>query len=235
MQIKARLTERIKRTPTVESFRFQPEERVSFLPGQFCQVIFDEKTPHSKDLNKFLSLSSSPAKDYLEVTKRLSDSLFSRRLAGLNIGDSVLLSIPLGLCVFKDEFKRVAFLIGGIGITPVISIIEYIMDKKLDTDVSLLYSNNREDEIAFKEELDAWKWVNKNLKVFYAVTEAAPQDKNIIYGRINEKVVSKNICDMPARVNFVFGPPKMVDAMSNLCLGMGCCQSNLKTERFLGY
>lgn len=233
--VKVKLVERIKRTPTVESFRFACEETITFLPGQFCQVIFEENNIHGKDLNKFLSLSSSPAKDYLEVTKRLSESQFSQRLKSLTIGDEVLLNLPMGTCVFKNNDKKIGFLIGGIGITPVISIIEYIMDKKLDTDVALFYSNSNEEGIAFKNELDAWRLINKNLKIFYTVTELASKDKTIYYSRINKEILSSNVCDVPARVNFIFGPPKMVEAMENLCMELGCRRDNVKTEKFLGY
>lgn len=233
--VKVKLVERIKRTPTIESFRFVPEKKIDFLPGQFCHVIFEETDIHDKNLNKFLSFSASPTKDYLEVTKRLSDSQFSQRLKNLKIGDEVLLNMPLGACVFKNDDKKIGFLIGGIGITPVISIIEYIIDKKLDTDVALFYSNSNEEGIAFKNELDAWRLINKNLKIFYTVTELAPQDKTVYYGRINKDILSKNACDVPKRINFIFGPPKMVDAMSGLCMELGCCGDNVKTEKFLGY
>ena len=60
-----------------------------------------------------------------------------------------------------NMYEKIAFLIGGIGITPVISIIEHICDKKLSTDVALLYSNRNEDEIAFKKELHNWQSQNK--------------------------------------------------------------------------
>ena len=68
-----------------------------------------------------------------------------------------LLMPPFGNCVFKDEYRKIGFLIGGIGITPVISIIEYIVDRSLATDVLLLYSNKTQEDIAFRRELDAWQ------------------------------------------------------------------------------
>ena len=82
-------------------------------------------------MNKYLSFSSSPTNDYIEVTKRLSDSVFSQKLKALKPSDEVLLKGPSGNCVLKEEYKKIGFLIGGIGITPVISMIEYIVDKKL--------------------------------------------------------------------------------------------------------
>ena len=126
--IRARLIETIDRAPGTRSFRLLPEKHIDFLPGQFLQVIFD---PGNKDLNKYLSFSSSPTKEYIEFTKRLSSSAFSEKLRSLKINVQVLLKAPLGSCVFKEEYRKIAFLIGGIGITPVISILEYIVERGL--------------------------------------------------------------------------------------------------------
>ncbi|MBU1853314.1 MAG: FAD-dependent oxidoreductase [Candidatus Omnitrophica bacterium] len=233
--IKARLIERIKRVSTIESFRFKPKEKVDFLPGQFLHVIFDEGNQNNSELNKYLSFSSSPTKDYIEVTKRLSESAFSQKLRSLKVSDEILLKGPLGNCVLKEEYKKIGFLIGGIGITPVISMIEYIAHKRLDTDVILFYSNRKEDDIAFKEELKYWQSTNKNIRIFFTVTDAEPKDTNCIYGRISRELLIEKAQDIQERIFFIFGPPKMVEAMKNICLGLNCKQENVKMEKFIGY
>jgi ferredoxin-NADP reductase len=205
------------------------------VPGQFLQIIFDESNPANKDLNKYLSFSASPTKEYIEVTKRLSESKFSARLKGLRPGDEISLNAPLGSCVFKEEYKKIGFLIGGIGITPVISIVEYIMDKKLDTDVVLLYSNRTEEDIAFKKELDQWQSANNKIKIVYAVTDRQPQDERCVFGMIDENLLKDKVGDLYERIFFIFGPPLMVSAMSGLCLGLGCKKEYVKTENFVGY
>ena len=103
-ELKVKLIANIKRTPSVESFRFSPK-KIAFIPGQFLQLIFDEVNEDNKNLNKYLSFSSSPSKDYIEVTKRLSDSDFSGRLKGLKINQELLIKAPLGNCIFKEEYK----------------------------------------------------------------------------------------------------------------------------------
>lgn len=233
--IRTIFSERIKRTPTIESFRFLLQEKLDFIPGQFLQLVFDEKNPQNKELNKYLSFSSSPAKDYIEVTKRLSESLFSQRLKNLKINDTVLVKAPLGSCVFKKDYKKIAFLIGGIGVTPVISILEHITDKKIETDVLLLYSNKTEEEIAFKSELDLWQENNKNIKLLYLLTDYEPKNKNFLFGHIDKDLLAERIKDLNERIIFIFGPPKMVEAMKNLCLEISCREENIKTESFLGY
>jgi len=234
-EIRLKLIKRIKRTETVESFRFTPARKINFLPGQFLQVIFDEAKRGNKELNKYLSISNSPTKEYIEVTKKISDSQFSKRLLDLKVNDEVLAKLPMGDCVFKEEYKNIGFLIGGIGITPVISIIEYIVDMKLDTDVYLFYSNRTDGDIAFKKELDYYSSKNNNIKIYYAVTGCQPKDKTCFYGIIDKNLLTKKVCDIKDRMWFIYGPPGMVETMCSMSLELECRKENIKTERFIGY
>jgi ferredoxin-NADP reductase len=129
----------------------------------------------------------------------------------------------------------VAFLTGGIGITPVISILEYIKDKGLDIDSVLFYSNRNEEDIAFRKELDSWSAAELKIKKFYFLTDCQPKDKTCIYGRITEQYLKDKVSDWQQRTVFIYGPPKMVEAMSLLCLNAGCDKSLVKSENFIGY
>lgn len=231
--LKGKLIERIKRTYSIESFRVELEDKVDFLPGQFLQVIFDKDNLNNRDLNKYLSLSCSPTKNYIEFTKRLSDSLFSQKLNSLKPGDFLDVKAPLGQCIFSNE-KDIVFLIGGIGITPVISIVDYLVEKNLSTKVTVFYSNRTEDDIAFKKELDVWQSTGK-ISLFYTVTDCQPKDKNCLLGTINQELIARHITCLTERTFFIYGPPKMVEAMTSLCLAMGCVKDKIKKEVFIGY
>ena len=225
----------VKRTEHVISFRFSVRDPIDFIPGQFLQVIFDQTNPRNFSLNKNLSFSCAPKKEYIEVTKKISQSKFSKQLTGLKTGDSVLFKGPMGNCVFLDSFKKIAFLIGGIGITPVISIVEHIVQNNLPTDVVLLYSNRTEKDIAFKPQLDHFSNLNKRIKVMYTVDHEQPGDQSISFGSIDQEFVLGNISDYQQRVFFLFGPPGMVEAMKNICVRIKCREENFKTEIFEGY
>ena len=146
-----------------------------------------------------------------------------------------MVKLPLGSCVFKNEYKKIGFLIGGIGITPVISILEYITYNKLDTEAFLFYSNRTDEDIAFKKELDHWQEINKNIKVFYIVTSCQSKDKTCMFGSIDKKLLMDKTSDLAERMIFIFGPPGMVDNMCNLSLELQCKRENIKTEKFVGY
>ncbi|MDP8216741.1 MAG: FAD-dependent oxidoreductase [Candidatus Kaelpia imicola] len=219
----------------MESFRFEPESPVDFLPGQFAQIIFDKKDKNNYELNKYLSFSSAPEKEYIEFTKKLSSSAFSDKLKDLKKGDAVAMHSPMGKSVFKNEFKRIGFLIGGIGITPVISIIEYIMDKKLDIDICLIYANRSEAEIAYRQELDNWSGQNPLLDIKYFVHICDVKDAACYQGRIDSGVISNHMGGYRDRVLFIFGPPAMVNTMTRLCSELGCDKDNVWVENFIGY
>lgn len=234
-KFKATFVESIQRSPTSVSFRFIPEKHIDFKPGQFTLVLFDENNEKNKNINKYLSFSSAPYHDYFELTKRISDSEFSEALSSLKKGDEVAFNGPMGICYFEESMKDITFLIGGIGITAVISILEHIFTKKLNTNVSLFYSNRSQDDIAFKPELDKWAQNNERFKVFYTVTECA-QTSDICYrGFITKELIHNHESDFNNRIIFVYGPPGMVNSMKDMCLDMSCSPHNLKTEGFLGY
>ena len=230
----AKLIKRITRSNTVESFRFLADKKVSFLSGQFTQVILDKDNINNKNLNKYLSFSSSPNKDYFEVTKKLTSSEFSKKLKDLKINDKVYFKEPMGNCTCSVDCKKIGFLVGGIGITPVISIVEYIMDEKIDTDIILLYSSRTED-IAFKKELDFWENSSSNFKATYIVTECQPKDFRCVSGSIDKDLLLSKIEDLCDRTFFIFGPPSMVSAMKRLCQNVGCQDQKIKAESFIGY
>ena len=116
-----------------------------------------------------------------------------------------------------------------------ISIIEDIVEKKLNIDVHLIYSNRTEEEIAFKKELDGWQAINSDIKVTHLISDYQPKDKTCVYGRIDKGLIKGRMPDLGERILFIFGPPKMVEAMKILSLELGASPENIKTEAFMGY
>ena len=234
-EFRVKFIERIKRAEAIESFRFSPENKVEFAPGQFLKVFFDELNKDNKDLNKYLSFSCAPEKEYIEVTKRRSESNFSQRLWSLKKDDEALMSGPMGTCTFDSLHEKVSFIVGGIGITPAISIIEHVLENNISSDMRLLYSNMKEEDIAFKKELEDWNNQHHNFQIVWTVAEGEPKDKKFFKGLIDKNFILEHLSDCKERLIFIFGPPKMVVVMKNICLEIGCDEKKIKAENFVGY
>jgi ferredoxin-NADP reductase len=143
---------------------------------------------------------------------------------------------PFGNCTFSPDYAKIAFIIGGIGITPVISIIENIAYNKFSAEMALFYSNKNDGNIAFRKELDAWSAENNSLlKVFYAITDCPPRDPSCFYGRIDRGFIESRDAAFKERMIFIFGPPVMVRAMDELCREIGCPAGMVRKESFTGY
>jgi len=223
----------IQRTHDVKSFRFKTEESVNFKPGQFFFVTIkidgEEKTKH-------FSFSNSPTeKGYIEFTKRITDSDYSKALGKLKIGDWAKLKMPLGQFTFEGEYPKIAFVSGGIGITPIRSICKFVTDKKIPTDIILLYGNRTEEDIAFRDDLAEMQKLNENLRVIYTLDNPSKKWEGRI-GHINDEMIREEIEDFKERIFYICGPPKMVEMLEGILKDkLSVTSDRIKIENFSGY
>jgi len=169
-----------------------------------------------------------------KLTKKLSDSDFSRKLRNLNKNDWARIDGPYGKFTFIGEHKKIALLAGGIGITPFRSMIKYCTDKKLNTEITLIYGNRSEKDIVFKKEFEELKTQNKNFKPIFIINEKNDNWKGLT-GFINGDIIKKEVSDYKQRVFYVCGPPKMVESLIGIINKLGISRNNIRIEYFTGY
>lgn len=231
MIFETNVIETIQRTPDIKSIRFEKPQGFHYLAGQYIFVTLGNGPDQ---MTKHFTLSSSPTEDFLEITKRLTGHPFANALASLSLGDKVSMMGAYGDFTFQGEHDKVGMLSGGIGITPLRSMIKYSIDKKLSVNIILLYSNRFEDDIAFRNELENMQTENSNVKVVETITKPDPDWKGVS-GRINAEMVKKFIPDFMKRTFYTSGPQKMVDSMVSLSREMGVPEKQIKQEYFPGY
>ena len=226
----------IPRTSNVKSFRMNPNKGLSYDPGQYMLVTIDV---NGAEITKPLSFSSSPTEsDYIEFTKKLTDSSFSNVLDNMKTGDTVKIKMPLGRLIFKCDLDRTVFLSGGIGITPFRSMFKYATDMKCSSNIMLLYGNNTAADIIFKDDFDHMESENKNFKAVYTITK---EDSSVgswqgCRGNIDENMIKTSVPDYKDRIFFICGPPVMVDCMKEMLKdSLGISDECIKTEQFVGY
>jgi ferredoxin-NADP reductase len=168
MEYEASLISSEEVVPGVRSFRFTRASGFRYEAGQYVMAKI------TGTLFRFFSISSSQTENgYIEFTTRMSGSDYKNALDTLKAGDMIHISGPFGQFAYKPEYKKIVFLSGGIGITPISSIMKYVSDKKIDTDIVLLYGNKNEEGIAFKKDLDEMAKGNK-MKVIHVLSDPSP-------------------------------------------------------------
>ncbi|UCB57820.1 MAG: FAD-dependent oxidoreductase [Candidatus Omnitrophota bacterium] len=246
MQFETEVRDIIQRTPNVKSFRFKLNKDVDFKPGQF---FFVSIKIGGKEQTKHFSFSNSPTeKGYVEFTKRITESEFSKALEGLKVGDWAQLKMPYGSFTFTGEYEKIAFLSGGIGITPIRSICKFVADKRIPSDIILLYGNNKEEDIIFREDLDGISRSNKNIRIVYTLTQPLRAGAGLTsedidrkkwpgrVGLIDDKVIKEEVGDYKERVFYICGPPGMVSSLTGILKNkLGLPEGKIKAENFTGY
>ncbi|MDD4894847.1 MAG: FAD-binding oxidoreductase [Candidatus Omnitrophica bacterium] len=231
-ELELKVKEIIPRTENVKSFRLDIDRNIDYKAGQFLCVSLKTE----KECKRYLSISSSPTEQgYIEFTKKITQSDFSTALNNLKPGDSLIVKYPMGNFTLRDDYKKIAFLSGGIGITPIRSMAKFAADKKLDIDMILVYANRSIRDIVFKEDFDIMQKQHPKLKVAHVLCEPAPGFK-CVTGLINAQVIKNEILDYPQRKFYICGPPLMIEAMQKILTEeLFLPKEGIITEKFMGY
>jgi ferredoxin-NADP reductase len=232
MKFETTITEIIKRTSNVTSFRFVRPAELDYKPGQFFFVTLKH---NGVELSKHFSFSSSPTEaDHIEFTKKLSDSEYSDALRAAKPGDWARIDAPYGQFTFTGEYPKIALLGGGIGITPFISFCKYTTDKDLSNKITLFYGCRTPSDIVFRDKFWELAKKNSNLKIVFTLSEATSNWKGA-KGRIDTDMIKRELPDFKDHVFYACGPPPMVKAMQTLVENLGLPKEKLKLEYFTGY
>jgi len=231
MEFEATVKEIIRRTSDVKSFRFARPKGFDYDPGQYIivNVIIngDEET-------KPLTISSSPTEGFIEFAKKITDHKFSMALDRLKVGGQLYLNGPNGKFTFKGEYPKVGMITGGIGVTPLRSMIKYCADKGAESNILLLYGNRSEESIAFKDEFDRLEEANRNLRVVHTLSRPGDGWKGRC-GHIDSQMIQQEMPDYAERVFYVCGPPALVTDCVNDLKVLRVPTNRIRVENFPGY
>ena len=202
-------------THDTKTFRFDlpADATLDMLPGDYLYV---HATINGKAVKRPYTPSSMPgATGYFDLTvKHYENGLISKYLHEQKVGDGVLMSGPNQGGHWVDGMaKKVGFVAGGTGITPMISIIRWILTQRLDAELFLLFANKTEADIIFREE---WEQDLRNHPNFhcYHVLEQPPAGWSQGTGRITDDVLRRHLPPSdPETVIFLCGPMPMVNPL----------------------
>jgi ferredoxin-NADP reductase len=218
------------------AFHFEKPDGFTFKAGQFLDwTLLNPKENDGEGAMRAFSIVSAPSEADISFATRMRDTAFKRNLQG---GEDIQMSIdgPIGSFVLHQNAARPAvFLIGGIGITPVYSIIKEALANNLPHNLYLFYSNRTEKDSAFLKELAHLSEQHKNFIFVPTLTEEEGDEWKGEKGFINHDMVKKYIPDLSTAICYIAGPQKMVTAMRTLLEELAVSEDEIRTEEFSGY
>jgi ferredoxin-NADP reductase len=144
---------------TIQTFFFAAPERLDYAPGQFVELSLPHAYADSRGTKRWFSLSSAPSDPLLSITTKFADhdgSTFKRNLRKLEPGSMVTISEAMGDFVLPIGLSTpLIFVAGGIGITPIRSMLRSLAAHKEARPIRLLYGVASEDHIIFQDTFEA--------------------------------------------------------------------------------
>ena len=233
------LKNRIQLAERTMAFEFEKPQCFTFKGGQSIDVtLINPPETDGEGNRRAFSLASAPHERLLSVATRMRDTAFKRVLGALPTGSQVKIDGPFGnLVLHHDEARAAVFLAGGIGITPMRSMLLQATREHLRHRVFLFYSNSRPENAPFLEELDRLQRQNPNYTFVPTMTAIRGSDRSWQRetGQIDQVMLAKHLEGVASAIYYMAGPSGMVRAMHTLLNSMGVDDDDIRTEEFVGY
>ena len=221
----------------VRTFRLAPLQSnglpFDFLPGQYLNLVLDVD---GKKVRRSYTIASSPSRSaYCEITVKREPLGTSFRHLHDQIaeGSRLDLSAPAGRFTFTGrEARSIVLIAGGVGITPLMSKIRYLTDTSWSGEIHLIFAVQTEQDIIFREELDALQRRFPNLHVTITTTRDQGSNWTGPRGRLSPDLLNFAVPSLTSRRVHICGPDEMMKAVVEMLKSLDMPDEQIYLESF---
>lgn len=244
-----RVSKVIKETELCTSVYLQPTDKkpiCDFKPGQHLTLKFSVPG-QGKPVIRCYSLSQGPRPDEYRISVKvvapprdqpdappgLVSHFVNRQLIQ---GDLIDVKAPSGsFHLDTDSDAPVVMMAGGIGITPMMSMIEYVLANQPQRQVILFYGSRNGADHAFKSVLNQIQAQFKNIHVINVYSAPGPTDQQgvdfQVAGYVSNELIQQ-VLPGPSFQFYMCGPPPFMDSVFKGLVEWGVPESRIHFEAF---
>ena len=218
------------RSWTVE---LEPEghEGMRFQPGQFAWVTFGRSVWMVRE-HPFSFSSSAERSDRVAFTIKENGD-FTNHIGKTKLGTVAYLDGPHGVFTIDRwaGVKGAVFVAGGVGMTPIMSMLRTLADRGDTRRFVLIYGCATWDEVTFRDELSQLKkQLDLNVVI---VLDDPPENWDGEAGRIDKAVFNRHLPEDRAELEyFICGPSAMMESVCDLLPTLGVPAERIEQEEF---
>ncbi|GAB1738463.1 hypothetical protein NU219Hw_g3269t1 [Hortaea werneckii] len=253
------IADKVKESDVITSFYFKPVDGKPlplYKPGQYTAILVDVPKLGYKQPRQY-SLSDAPNRDYYRISIKKEDGLdtgdpMAEAHPGYvsnlmhqekNVGDVVKLAHPVGdffLDPEKDNDCPVVLLSAGVGITPMVSILNTLVQRGSKQRISFINGARTTAVQAFGSHISEIAASHPNVKATHFIkqpsAEADREGKNKPRSgrlRLDALHQAQDLClDDTKTIYFVCGPAAFMTDMQQGLRGLGVKDEMIRMELF---
>lgn len=233
MRIPAVIAAVRRETPSVKSFMLDLGGRsLGFSAGQW--VDFFVRIEGAEAVGGY-SITSSPAVQTVISLAVKRDGGAHPATAWLHdearAGDRVEVALGGDFRFAPGEADSVTLIGGGIGLTPLMSVVRAADELSPSTRVALLYSAASPSELLFRRELESIAARNPRIRCEFTITRPTSEIWDGRTGRISAEMMREAKIETDS-LCFICGPPAMIEDMAAALAEIGVPRSRIRYERW---
>lgn len=233
------IREKRQESELVTSFVLAPVDGkpvLRFKPGQYLSIKLVHPELEHQEIRQY-SLSDAPnGRDYRISVKREPQGQASNLLHDkLHVGDEVAVMPPAGDFFLQEETATpVVLLSAGVGLTPVLSMLNHLLASGQDTEIRWLHACERGAQHAFREEIREKSRQHPRLQIRTWYREPGEQDvQGEDYDFVGPLALEQVTDLIPANAHYYFcGPLGFMKAVKGQLVGLGVPADRMHYEIF---
>ncbi len=221
----------IQESDDIKTIRLQRPQGFQFKPGQFLPVRI---RVDGKEHVRCYSISSSPSSEgFLEISVKRQGLVSNALHATARPGSLLTVKAPNGHFTYPaDDDRPIVLIAGGIGITPLISMLRHGVHAEPSRRITLIYSAHDRRGLAFFDELALLSSRHPQVRTIFALTKEAPPGPAFYPGRIDRELLHTTVPDIRDAISLMCGPAQMIDAMKAVLTDLGVPTGQIRYEFF---
>lgn len=234
-----KLKQKVRTGIDTMDFVFELDKLQKFRPGQYLEWTLAHQKPDNRGNRRYFTIASSPTEPEFRLGVKFypQASSFKRALIKLKPGDEIMAAQLAGdFTLPHDKSRKLAFIAGGIGITPFRSMIKYLLDQNQQREVVLFYSSKAANEINYQEVFSEAE-SRLGIKTVYTLTDETkiPDGWGGHRGKLTTQTIADEMPDYKQRTFYLSGPRGMVTAFEQSLKDLGIPRRQIKIDYFPGF
>ncbi len=228
-----KLVSKLQESDVITSFTFEPvdgEAVVDYKPGQYLAIYLSAEQFDNQEIRQY-SLSDAPnGKSYRISVKKEPLGVVSKYLHDvLSVGDVVKLAPPSGDFYFNsEETSPIALISGGVGITPMMAMLESVKASH-QAPIHWLHATDNAQRHGFKQHL-------KTLEETHALVTSHTwyregKEGNVHSGLMDLSKIESSI-DWQETQFYLCGPVVFMQSIAKQLLNLGSKENQIHYECF---
>ncbi len=221
------------------AFHFEKPADFVFEAGQYVALVLPRLVAADKrGPVRSLSISSAPCEEDLMFAVRITESGYKQTLMALEPGEVAQATKPIGHFTLSHaaDDKRIVFLAGGIGVTPIRSILVQSAHDGLARPMIFFYSNRMIKDAAFNDELKSLSLPDYQYVTTFSQETIPCTGTNDERGYICEDMLKKYLPaeELAGNWYYLVGAPAFIEAMETMLVSLGVSKERFVNDPFTG-